>query len=183
MLDALVEQLETRVRSVDNGERFVHEHPGTVIDMPEGAAIFETTGPWEDYATPSRDFRLIIAMNVLEGLPERIVRHPELFLLGPRTPEMARADVERRHAERTAERVFEYTRSDGSTWRIGIADALARKAAFETAYDPNDCVEVRWGAPEGTAERATCRRRAPTQQRARMEQYREWFRESWRPTR
>jgi hypothetical protein len=183
MLDALVEQLETRVRSVDNGERFVHAHPGTVIDMPEGAAIFETAGPWEDYATPSRDFRLIIAMNVLEGLPERIVRHPELFLLGPRTPEIARADVERRHAERTAERVFEYTRSDGSTWRIGIADALARKAAFETAYDPNDCVEVRWGAPEGTQERATCRRRAPAEQRARMAQYREWFRESWRPTR
>jgi hypothetical protein len=118
-----------------------------------------------------------------KGLPERIVRHPELFLLGPRTPEMARADVERRHAERTAERVFEYTRSDGSTWRIGIADALARKAAFETAYDPNDCVEVRWGAPEGTKERATCHRRAPAEQRALMEQYREWFRESWRPTR
>jgi hypothetical protein len=182
-LDALVEQLETRVRSVDNGEQFLRAHAGTVVAMPEGAAIFETTGPWEDFATPSRDFRLIIAMNVLEGLPERVVRHPELFLLGTRTPEAARADVERLHGQRTAERSFAYTRSDGSTWRVSIADALARKASFETAYDPNDCVEVRWGASDGTAEHATCRRRAPAEQRARMERYREWFRDSWRPTR
>src|SRR5258706_10649649 len=38
--------------------------------------LFRSTGPWEDYATPSRDMRLIIAMNVLAGLPERVVRHP-----------------------------------------------------------------------------------------------------------
>ena len=50
--------------------------------MPDGAKIFETTGPWEDYATPSRDMRLLIAMNVLLGLPDRIVKHPELFNLG-----------------------------------------------------------------------------------------------------
>jgi hypothetical protein len=47
-LDALVEQLETRVRSVDNGERYLREHPGTIVPMPEGAAIFQTTGAWED---------------------------------------------------------------------------------------------------------------------------------------
>jgi hypothetical protein len=101
-LDALVEQLETRVRSVDNGEQFVREHPRTVISMPEGPAIFETSGPWEDYATPSRDFRLIIAINVLEALPARIERHPELFVLGTRTPDSARAEVGRLHAQRSA---------------------------------------------------------------------------------
>jgi hypothetical protein len=180
-LDALVEQLETRVRSVDNGERYLREHPGAVVGMPEGAAIFQTTGPWEDYATPSRDFRLIIAINVLEGLPDRIVEHPELFVLGARSAEAARADVERLHAARIAERGIEYTRSDGSSWRISVADVLARKTAFETAYDPNDCVEVRWGAPDDGDERSTCRRRAPAEQRARMERYREWFRESRRP--
>ena len=198
-LDALVEQLETRVRSVDNGEQFVREHPRTVIPMPEGAAIFETTGPWEDYATPSRDFRLIIAINVLEGLPARIVRHPELFLLGARTPDAARAEVERLHARRSAERSIEYIRSDGSPWRLTVADVIARKSAFETAYDPNDCIEVRWGAPDAprgatagvresappsdSHERSTCRRRAPAEQQARMETYRDWFRESRRPVR
>jgi hypothetical protein len=181
-LDALVEQLETRVRSVDNGERFLREHPGTVLPMPSDAAIFQTTGPWEDYATPSRDFRLIIAIDVLEQLPNRIVEHPELFLLGARTAEQARADVERLHATRIAERGVEYTRSNGSPWRITVADAVERRRAFEIGYDPNDCVEVRWGAPDGSEEGSTCRRRAPAEQRARMERYRVWFRESRRPT-
>jgi hypothetical protein len=180
-LDALVEQLETRVRSVDNGEQYLREHPGTIVPMPEGAAIFQTTGAWEDYATPSRDFRLIIAINVLEALPSRIVEHPEIFVLGERTPEAAKADVERLHAARSAERSIEYTRSDGSSWRLTVADVLARKRAFEIGYDPNDCVEVRWGAPDGTDERSPCRRQAPADHRARMERYRGWFRESRRP--
>jgi hypothetical protein len=51
------------------------------------------------------------------------------------------------------------------------------------AYDPNDCVEVRWGAAPGSAEAATCHRAAPAEQRARMERYREWFRERRRPPR
>ena len=80
-LDALMEQLETRVSSVANGEVYKRAHPGTVIPMPSGPAIFETVGSWEDYATPSRDMRLLIALRVLADLPERIRRHPELYLL------------------------------------------------------------------------------------------------------
>jgi hypothetical protein len=180
-LAALVEQLETRVRSVDNGARYVRAHPGDVIAMPEGAAIFQTSGPWEDYSTPSRDFRLIIAFDVLDGLPRRIRRHPELFVLGGRTPGAAAADVERLHARRVAERAIEYTRSDDTPWRLTVAEVLARRTAFEMAYNPNDCVEIRWGAPPDGPEASTCRRHAPAEQRARMEGYRIWFRESRRP--
>ena len=36
--------------------------------MPDGPAIFETTGAWEDFATPSRDLRLLIAMDVVRKL-------------------------------------------------------------------------------------------------------------------
>jgi len=183
MLDALVEQLETRVGSVDNGERYMREHGNPIAPMPAGASIFETIGPWEDYSTPSRDMRLIIAMNVLARLPERIVRHPDLFVLDGRRPEDAAAEVERRHTRRIAERGITYTRSDGSPWRLTVADVLARKAAFEVAYNPNDCAEVRWGASEGTPEHATCKRRAPAEQRARMAEYRAWFREARRPPR
>ena len=93
-LDALVEQLKVRVGSVDNGEKFMRENANPVVPMPEGAKIFETTGPWEDYATPSRDMRLIIAMNVLLGLPERVVRHPELFNLGGRKPADVAAELQ-----------------------------------------------------------------------------------------
>jgi hypothetical protein len=182
-LEALVEQLQTRVGSVDNGERYMRAHPSPAVPMPEGAAIFETIGPWEDYATPSRDLRLIIAMNVLADLPDRIVRHPELYVLGGRSADEARAEVEALHARRVRERTIAYTRSDGSPWTLTVADVLARRTAFEMAYNPNDCVEIRWGATEGTPEYSPCRRYAPADQRARMAEYRQWFREARRPPR
>jgi hypothetical protein len=182
-LDALVEQLTVRVGSVDNGEKFMREKGNPVIPMPEGGKIFETTGPWEDYATPSRDMRLLIAMNVLLGLPDRIVRHPTLFKLGGRKPEAVSEDVRKLHGQRVGERGIEYHRSDGTPWKLTVADLLARRASLEIAYNPNDCVEVRWGAKEGTPEYTTCKRHLPDDQRARMAEYRSWFHEAKRPPR
>ncbi|MDE2389787.1 MAG: hypothetical protein KGN35_12050, partial [Betaproteobacteria bacterium] len=180
-LAALVEQIETRVTSVNNGEAYFRKNLRSVIPMPGGAAIFQTIGPWEDYSTPSRDMRLIIAINVLTGLPEKILRHPELFVLGNQSPVQAKAQIEQHHAQRILESSIRYTRSDGSSWELSLADVLARKPAFEMAYNPNDCAEIRWGAKPDTAEYATCRRHAPAEQRAKMEQYRAWFRETRRP--
>ena len=182
-LDALVEQMKVRVGSVDNGEKFMRETKNAVVPMPDGAKIFETTGPWEDYATPSRDMRLIIAMNVLTGLPDRIVRHPELYVLGGRKPDEVRTEVRALHAQRIGERGIEYRRSDGSPFKVTVADLLARKTELEMAYNPNDCVEIRWGAKDGSAEHATCQRRAPADQLARMAEHRVWFRDAKRPPR
>jgi hypothetical protein len=182
-LDALMEQLETRVRSVANGEEFMHTHPRTVIPMPSGPAIFETAGSWEDYATPSRDMRLLIALRVLADMPERIRQHPELFLLRSESPEAAAERIERLHAQRSQERFITYTRSDGTTWRLSLADIYARRPGLEIAYNPNDCVERRWGAAPGTPDFDTCRRRSPAEQRERMEKYRPWFHEARRPPR
>ena len=182
-LDALVEQLQTRVGSVANGERYVRDSRYPEIAMPEGAKIFETIGPWEDYATPSRDMRLLIAIHVLETLPVRIVERPELFNLGARKPAAARAEVERQAAAAIEKTGIEYRRSDGSPFRLTVADVLGRKAGFEIAYNPNDCVEIRWAAPEGSAEASTCKRRAPEAQRARMAELRSWFHEMRRPAR
>lgn len=183
MLAALVEQLETRVTSVDNGEGYLRKNPGAVVSMPSGVAIFETTGPWEDFATPSRDMRLLIAMQVLDALPRRIQRYPGLFVLAGEAPAKAVARIEQLHARRLKERHIAYTRSDGSPWRLSLAEIYDRRPALEMAYNPNDCVEVRWGAAAGTPEAATCRRHAPPEQRARMEGYRRWFREARRPPR
>jgi len=182
-LAALTEQIETRVTSVSNGETYMGAHPGTTVPMPSGPAIFETTGPWEDYSTPSRDMRLLIALRVLEGLPERLRRYPDLFVLRGEDPAAAAARIERIHARRIQERSISYARSDGSPWRLSLADIYARRAGLEVAYNPNDCVERRWGASPETADYATCRRQAPAEQRARMEQYRPWFREARRPPR
>jgi hypothetical protein len=48
-IDALEEQVKTRVRSVDNGRKFLSSGK-PAADMPEGAKIFETTGDWEDFS-------------------------------------------------------------------------------------------------------------------------------------
>ena len=183
MLDALLEQLETRVEAVNHGETYLQQHRGTVISMPSGAAIFETIGPWEDYATPSRDMRLLIALNVLSNLPEQITRYPELFSLGGRSAEDAKEDIQQRHERRIQEKKFSYRRSDGSVWELSVADVFARRQALEMGYNPNECVEERWGAPADSAEHETCTRHAPPEQRARMSQYRDWFKQTQRPPR
>ncbi|WP_043757613.1 hypothetical protein [Imhoffiella purpurea] len=182
-LDALMEQLETRVASVANGEDYVRSHPGTTIAMPSGPAIFETTGAWEDYSTPSRDMRLLIAMKVLESLPERIRRYPNLYRLAGESPSAAASRIERLHARRLEERSISYRRSDGSDWRLSLGDIYRRRPGLEVGYNPNDCIERRWGATEDSPDGATCGRRAPRDQLARMESYRPWFRDTVRPPR
>ena len=127
--------------------------------------------------------RLIIAINVLNGLPNKIVRHPELFVMNGASPQELKAETEQYHARRIQERKIHYTRSDGSPWELSLADVLDRKQAFEMAYNPNDCAEVRWGAKPGSEEYSTCHRHAPAGQREKMEQYRAWFRDARRPTR
>jgi len=127
--------------------------------------------------------RLLIALKVLEGLPERIRRYPELYVLRGEDPAGAAARLERIHARRIQERFVSYTRSDGSPWRLSLADIYDRRGGLEVGYNPNDCVERRWGASPGTPDYATCRRQAPAEQRKRMEEYRPWFREARRPPR
>src|SRR5262249_19723267 len=79
-IDAFDEQVHARIRSVENGEDFVARNNG-VVAMPEGAAVFETWGPWEDYATPARDLRLLIGIDVVRGFPKKVARQPERFAL------------------------------------------------------------------------------------------------------
>ena len=181
-LTALVEQLETRVQSVANGEAYFRKG-GSTIAMPNGAAIFETVGAWEDFSTPSRDMRLLIAINVLLKFPEKILNYPELFNLTAESAPHVKAEIEQLHDKLIAEKKIQYVRSNGEPWEMSVADVLARKSAFEMSYNPNDCVEVRWGAEAGTEEYASCRRHAPAAQIKQMTAVREWFREAKRPSR
>jgi hypothetical protein len=50
-------------------------------------------------------------------------------------------------------------------------------------YNVNDCVELRWGAPDNSDEASTCKRHAPRPQHAKMTEYRAWFHERRRPPR
>ncbi len=183
VITALEEQAKTRVNSVENGRKY-HAGGGGEAAMPNGAAIFETTGAWEDFATPSRDLRLLIAIDVVRGFPDRVARRPERYAM-PKDKSVAevRTELETTLASELEARKFSYTRSDGSTWTLALKDMMARTADLEMAYNLNDCVELRWGASEKSDEAATCKRRAPDAQRTKMGQYRKWFNERRRPPR
>ena len=59
-----------------------------------------------------------------------------------------KAELESVLATELAARKFAYTRSDGSAWTLALKDVVDRTAALEMAYNLNDCVELRWGAPD-----------------------------------
>jgi hypothetical protein len=182
---ALAEAARVRVTSIDNGVRWHAEHASEVIEMPWGHAVFETVGAWENFSTPARDLRLLIAMDVVEGFAGEVRRRPAAFGLGPERIDETLARLERSRADLLArpELGIRYHRSDGSEVALTLAQLFERRPAFEVGYNPNDCPEVRWGAPEGSDELATCDRRAPAEQQQMMSAYRQWFARRERPGR
>lgn len=181
---SLHEQVKTRVTSVENGRKYLEKKPGE-ISMPNGPSIFQTTGAWEDYSTPARDFRLLIAIDVVRGFPDRFVRRAARYAVpAGKSVETVKGELQGVLASELASRKIAYTRSDGSQWTLSLKDVLDRMPDFEMAYNPNDCAELRWAARDNTDEASTCKRRAPQTQRAKMSSdYRNWFRERHWPTR
>jgi hypothetical protein len=184
LVDALLESAVRRAVSVENGEAHARAHPGEWIAMPEGAEIFLTEGAWEDYSTPSRDLRLLIAIDTVMSFAEAVRRRPARFSwpAGTARDEVLVGLSARRDALLEARR-FSYRRSDGSTAELRLTELVARAEALELGWNPNDCPELRWGAPEGSEEASTCTRRAPSGQRRAMEVMRPWFHERRRPLR
>jgi hypothetical protein len=176
-ITSLSEQIRTRVTSVENGRKYQAKQTGDT-PMPDGASIFETTGAWEDYSTPARDFRLLIAIDVVRGFPDRFARRSDRYAIpiGKSVADM-KNELHGMLASELAARKVTYTRSDGSPWTLSVKDVVDRVVDFEMAYNPNDCVELRWGAPANSEEASTCKRHAPLAQRAKMSGYRAWFRE------
>lgn len=182
-ITSLDEQAKTRVVAVENGRKYQTSGHGDAA-MPSGASIFQAAGAWEDFATPSRDFRMLIAIDVVRGFPDRVARHPDRYAMpAGKSPDDVKADLERVLDQELSSRKITYTRSDGSNWTISLKDVVDRAAALEMGYNLNDCVELRWGAPDSSAEASTCKRHAPQTQRAKMEEYRTWFRDRHWPTR
>jgi hypothetical protein len=181
LVDALEESVQRRLSSVQNGENFMESQRYAPIEMPRGAALFLTSGPWEDYSTPSRDMRLLISIDAVVSFPESVAAHPERFGIRDADREEAVQQVRAALQSELEKRSFEYIRSDGSAWTLSLAEVVERTKAMEMAYNPNDCAEIRWAAPEGSEEHTTCKRRASREQQARMQKYRKWFAQRERP--
>ena len=180
---ALQEQLIARVESVAVGEKYMAAHPGAVIPMPVGgSAVFQTTGQWEDFSTPNRDLRVLIAIDTVLGFPDKVLKSPGAYgLPAGRKAEKAREDLLALGKKRAAELTITYIRTDGEPQVLTLAQVIDRKETFEMGYNPNDCIESRWGAPAGSAEAAACRRHAPAYQVERMRAMRQWFRARLHP--
>jgi hypothetical protein len=178
-ITALDEQVKTPVNSVENSRKYQTTAHGEV-PMPDGAVIFETTGAWEDFSTPSRDLRLLTAIDVVRGFPDRAARYA---MPKDRSVADVKAELQNALMSEPASRKFSYSRSDGSPSALAFKDVLDRTGMLEMAYNPNDCVEVRWGAPDKSDEVSTCKRHAPGAQRTKMTKYRAWFHERRRPPR
>ncbi|MCX8159653.1 MAG: hypothetical protein N3G18_01820 [Candidatus Saccharicenans sp.] len=182
LFQALYEQLLVRVESVENGEKYMRAHPGQVIPMPSGAGVFLASGPWEDFSTPNRDLRLLIAMDTIEEFPDKVAAHPEMYRTkNSEKPGEIRVRLQKLSAELASSLYISYPRSDGRLQVLTLEEILRRKEAFEMGYNPNDCPEIRWGARPDSEEMSTCRRRAPAGQREKMERLRVWFKKRLHP--
>lgn len=153
-----------------------------VVDMPRGVSIFQTTGPWETYSTPARDLRYLIVVDHVMKFSREAVSDFSLYAV---SPELRRVQLQLRLSalrdRLLRRREFHYTRSDGSPWTLTLWDVVQRQKEIEMAYNPNDCPEIRWGAPRGSKERETCRQTAPKEQYYRMLGVRHWFNWRYRP--
>ena len=134
--------------------------------MPDGASIFETTGAWEDFATPSRDLRLLIAIDVVRGFPDRVARRPERYAM-PQGKSVAdvKAELESVLASELAARKFSYTaqrrlrldaraqgrdRPRGGS-RDGVQPERLRRAALGRAGQERRGVDVQAACVVGAA--------------------------------
>ena len=124
-------------------------------------------------------------MDVINHFEDKVARQPEAFgRPGAANEErQKRLTEERKRLLESDELAISYKRSDGSMKKLTLADLVTRASTFEAAYNPNDCPEHRWGAPEGSEERSTCKRRAPEEQQAQIDGYKKWFHERKRPPR
>ena len=183
LIKALHEQLMVRVNSVETGEKYMRAHPGTVIPMPtRPAGVFQTGGVWEDFSTPNRDLRLLIAMDAVIDFPDKVMRSPGDFKLPKlKSIEGVKKDMEEILKKKLDELSITYIRSNGSEQKLTLSEILKRREAFEIAYNPNDGAEIRWGAPEGSEERSTCKRHVPPGQQKVMSQVRSWFHKRLHP--
>lgn len=115
-------------------------HPGA---LPYN--IYGTNGDWELYSTPSRDARLKASVREInEGI----------LALPPDSPIRAQL-VSAWDAERVLPACqYTYTNSTGATVALSIDAVLDR--LFAISFDPYHCPELRWGAPAGSPELASC---------------------------
>ena len=183
LTDALYESAQKRLLSVQNGDDYIRENGPSQMIMPENYSMFETTGPWEDFATPSRDMRMLIAIDAVTKYPDSIIRNAERYNLSEDEAQKASDNARDLIHQKLESMTIEYINSNGKPVKVDMYEITKRSEALEMAYHPADCNEIRWGAPADSDEMKTCSRQASPRERQKMQSMRKWFHLRSRPPR
>ncbi len=153
MLQGLCLDLKDRLDSVNvaiNEQLNEKPHPER---LPRN--IYGTSGEWESYSTPSRDARFRTTAKEMHdraiSLLERYKKNdPKVQYSGNNL----KADLLVTYNREMAGCRIQYKNSVGALVPLTLNDVMDR--LFKLSFDPYHCIELRWGAPEGSRERQTC---------------------------
>ena len=165
---SLYEQVKVRVTSVENGRKYQEKHAGDYrdagrsLDLRDHRRMGGLFHAGARFPPADRDRRGAEFPRSFRAAVE------PLRDAGGKSVDEVKRELQGVLASELASRKFSYTRSDGSQWTLSLKDVIDRIADFEMAYNPNDCAELRWAAPEGSEEASTCKRHAPQAQRDKM---------------
>lgn len=113
-----------------------------------GGNIYDDSGDWEDYSSPSRDLRLRLSMLHIPELIASYVRmlrdEPDRLDTQYRTPEELGMALLKLKEDMFHGLTFSYTNSQGDPVKLSLADVEQR--LFDLSFDPNHAPELRWGA-------------------------------------
>ncbi len=181
-IEVLHTAIKERAEAVQVGVEYMTQIGWRKMSMPDGPAIFQTTGPWEIYSTPARDMRCFLAIDDVMKFVNHVFKNLPLYAVDD-TEDLhkLRKELTALRDEALQERTVQYVRSDGSKWTLTLEEVVSRQKDLEMAYNPNDCPETRWAAPKDSDEARTCRRKAPPDQRFKMRLARPWFEARRRP--
>ena len=130
--------------------------------MPDGAAIFETSGAWVDFSTLSRISVSLIAIDFKISRSGRAAAGP-LGCRGTRASRTSIAKSARIGACVTEDLASPHRRPPRGPLRSSMSSIAA--PIFEMSYNTNDWSRLWWGAPAETDEGSTCNRHASSAQR------------------
>jgi hypothetical protein len=183
LLKALHEQLLVRVESVANGEAYMQAHPGAVIPLPGSAAgVFQAGGLWEDYSTPNRDLRLLIAMDALEDFPAQVAAAPDHYKISRwKSADKVKSELEGVRGKIAAEWTIVYKRSNGSPQSLTMAEVLNERRPLRWAIIPTTGLKYA-GARRREAQRSNPAGAALRPARLKtMRKLRPWFQKRLHP--
>ena len=162
--DELIEVYQIREQFVQDAWRDVLQN-GPIVYPEElrDENIFQANGRWETWSSPSSDvdrrnkyFYLAdwfdYAIRCYEMMPQYVkLDGLEKYNIQSQAA-LARALIEEKRRIFRAHSMT-YTKSNGESVTLSLVDIEER--LYDLSFDPNHPPELRWGAPAGTAERAS----------------------------